>query len=70
MQRMMDRLDVLARQVGPHVSAEKTKIMRTASVEAVPILLQGNPLEGVEHFCYLGSVITMDGIPARNCDLD
>ena len=61
MQRMMDRLDMFARQVGLHISAEKTKVMRTASFEPVPILLQGNPLEVVEHFCYLGSVITMDG---------
>ena len=40
----MDRLDVLAHQVGLHVSVDKTKVMPTASVEPVPILLQGNHL--------------------------
>ena len=65
---------MFARQVGLHsvlhpavdvrISAAKTNVMRTAFFEPVPIILEGNPLEVVEYFGYLGSVITM-GIPAR-----
>ena len=61
MQRIIDRLDNLAQQVGLRISSEKTKVMRSGSVDQGPVYLQGTPLEDVARFCYLGSIISPDG---------
>ena len=61
MQDMIDRLSRAAAAVGLILSAEKTKIIRTPfeGTPQDPILLNGNPLEDVPSFKYLGSVISM-----------
>jgi len=48
-------------QFGLHVSQEKTKIIRTNQTSEVqPILIEQAELQRVDHFTYLGSVISND----------
>jgi hypothetical protein len=61
MQSMMDSLDHVAASFGLQISAEKTKVMFNRACQPTPICLRGTPLAVVDKFCYLGSVISMDG---------
>ena len=63
-----DKLDALienAKQVGLRVNFKKTKLMRveTPNQNALATICNNSEdiIEDVEQFCYLGTVITMDG---------
>ena len=40
------------------ISVEKTKVVSVGSVNSLPIILRGQPLEEVDSFSYRGSVIS------------
>jgi hypothetical protein len=65
MQHLIDSLDNLASRVGLIISSEKTKVMANETAQLVEpharVQLHGCDLEQVDHFTYLGSVISMDG---------
>jgi hypothetical protein len=65
MQRLLDCLDDAATRVGLVISAEKTKIMANeAAISAgyyAPVQYRGTDLQLVDTFCYLGSIISMNG---------
>jgi hypothetical protein len=61
MQDMIDSLEDAAAAVGLVLSAEKTKTMRSPELPEDPVMLQGQPLEDVNSFVYLGSTITING---------
>lgn len=48
-------------KVGLRISVEKTKVMQVGEPDTPPITLDGNPLEDVKKFTYLGSIICHDG---------
>ncbi|XP_065371415.1 uncharacterized protein LOC135963479 [Calliphora vicina] len=61
MQAKMDDLERLARNVGLEINIKKTKAMRINNVSTDYIMLQGQPVEYVESFCYLGSTVSTNG---------
>ena len=55
----------VAGKVGLHMNTSKTKLMKIGNFEEDGcIQVGGGPIECVEEFCYLGSVIARDG----SCD--
>ncbi len=60
MQVKTDRLNNFARQVGLSINTSKTQVMCVNSVPTAPILINDEPLEFVEDFTYLGSLISKD----------
>ncbi len=60
MQVKTDRLNNFARQVGLSINTSKTQVMCVNSVPTTPILVNDEPLEFVEDFTYLGSLISKD----------
>ena len=60
MQTKMDRLSIVSNSTGLHIHSGKTKVLRINATDA-PISLQGSPVEDVESFTYLGSVINKQG---------
>ncbi|KAL9989059.1 hypothetical protein ACROYT_G003567 [Oculina patagonica] len=61
MQAKTNNLAQIAETTGLRVSKEKTKVMRTKSKQRGKIKLNGEDLEDVESFTYLGSIITVTG---------
>ena len=62
LQRLTDELSNNAAKFGLRISSEKSKIMQTGPVHQPPTInCNGVPLECVEKFTYLGSVIANDG---------
>jgi hypothetical protein len=61
LQRQLERLATSAASVGLKISVEKTKLLFGPQTPRAPILLNGQALEVVENFCYLGSHISSDG---------
>ena len=57
----MHNLDTAAAKFGMEISAEKTKIMTNNSTLQRDITIQGQKLETVDHFKYLGAIICDDG---------
>lgn len=60
MQAKTDRLNNFARQVGLSINTSKTQVMCVNSIPTAPILVNEEPLEFVENFTYLGSLISKD----------
>ena len=61
---MQDKTSILANtsaQVGLDIHPQKTKILKINTSNPAPITLDGNNLEEVETFTYLGSVINQQG---------
>ncbi len=61
MQDKTTRLADISSQVGLAIHKQKTKIMRLNATREEPVLLAGTPLEEVESFTYLGSIIDKKG---------
>ena len=63
LQRMTNNLHDVASKVGLRISQEKTKTIqvRSSAQNVAPICIDNHPVEEVESFAYLGSVITSDG---------
>ena len=62
--QMQDKTSVLANtsaQVGLDIHPQKTKILKINTSNPAPVTLDGNNLEEVETFIYLGSVINQHG---------
>ena len=59
LQKLLDNVDEVTRKFGLEISTRKTKVM-TAANEKIPLHIHcnGELLEEVERFCYLGSVST------------
>lgn len=60
-QEKINRLNYNSEKVGLKINLRKTKIMRVATTNISPISIDGNAIEDVTQFIYLGSVISKDG---------
>jgi hypothetical protein len=62
LQRIMDSLNRTSGEYGMRINIKKTKMMRISREEgkSMNITINGNKLEQVTQFCYLGSTITED----------
>ena len=60
LQELVDRLDQVSRKYSLLINVDKTKVMASDGIEC-RILIQNEPLEQVDTFPYLGSLITEDG---------
>lgn len=63
-QQMQDKTTVLAdtsTQVGLHIHKGKTKVMKINTAATEPVTLDGQALEEVDSFTYLGSIIDNQG---------
>ena len=59
LQEKTDRLNKFAKRVGLNISTKKTKVM-TINAPVEPVVLNEEPLEEVEDFTYLGSILSKD----------
>jgi len=59
-QELVDRLDRVSRKYSLLINVDKTKVMASNGI-ACRILIQNEPLEQVDTFPYLWSLITNDG---------
>src|SRR6218665_2292860 len=64
LQRMMDRLNKTTTEHGMKINTKKTKVMKISRVEGeeknMKITIDGEEIEQVTEFCYLGSLISSD----------
>ena len=63
-QQMQEKTNVVAAtslQIGLNIHKDKTKILKTNSTSTERVTLNGKPLEEVQSFTYLGSVIDQQG---------
>lgn len=60
-QDKINRLYENGLEVGLKINFRKTKVMRISSDNNTPILVNGNIIEDVSEFSYLGSIISTDG---------
>jgi hypothetical protein len=61
MQTKTDTLVKSAGRVGLQISYEKTKLMRTWNTDGSRVQLEGNTIEEVDQFTYLGGCVEKDG---------
>jgi hypothetical protein len=63
LQTLIDRLSVTAERYGMRINAKKTKVMRVSRKTGgkLNITINGNMIEQVQSFKYLGSTMTEDG---------
>lgn len=61
MQAKLFHLAKNAEKVGMKINIKKTKLMRVAAANNLPIHLNGVVINEVVSFCYLGSTLTVDG---------
>src|SRR5258706_81762 len=65
MKKLTSKVEEVAEAIGLHINAQKTKLLTVGRWDSTEtILVGGKPVEQVEEFCYLGSVITSDS----SCD--
>jgi hypothetical protein len=62
LQKIMDSLNRVSGKYGMKINIKKTKVLRISRKEGKPMTvnINGNKLEQVTQFCYLGSIITED----------
>lgn len=60
LQQKTDRLCYYAKQTGLNINTTKTQVMCINTTNPTPITINGVPLEFVEDFTYLGSLISKD----------
>ncbi|KAK7103731.1 hypothetical protein V1264_018575 [Littorina saxatilis] len=63
-QQMQEKTDILtatSSQVGLNIHKDKTKILKINTTSKEPITLSGSPLEEVQSFTYLGSIVDQQG---------
>jgi len=63
LQEKSDDLNTTAKRTGLIISKKKSKIMCVKSDASRPINIEGEPLEHIEDFTYLGSVISQTTVP-------
>jgi len=61
MQEKTDIIEQTSRNIGLKINKGKSKILRVKSKNTDPITVRGEPLEDVNSFCYLGSIINSEG---------
>ena len=61
MQRKTETLDRISARTGLKIHAGKTKVLRIKAATDAPITLRDEPLEDVQSFTYLGSVLNVEG---------
>ena len=61
MQAKTERLDATARTTGLEINTSKTKSFSANTVQATPIVLNGQALGQVENYTYLGSIVSKTG---------
>ena len=61
MQEKTSVLNSLSRSVGLRIHPGKSKVLKIVSASKEQVEIEGNALEDVESFCYLGSIIDRDG---------
>lgn len=61
MQENTNNMAATSAQVGLRIHKEKSRILKINAASTNPITLDGEALEGVEAFTYLGSVIAKQG---------
>ena len=59
-QEKTDRVASTAKKVGLKIHAAKTKVMKAKNKSKLPVTVEGEPLEEVKDFKYLGSYISSD----------
>ena len=62
LQQMMEHLERTSKEYGMKINFKKTKVMKISRKKktTVRIIINGERIEQVEEFCYLGSVVTTD----------
>ena len=61
MQDKTDDLNTTSKKVGLGIHTVKSKVMKNSKVAETGVSLNGNPLEVVDIFCYLGSMVDSSG---------
>lgn len=61
MQDKTTRLMDISAKAGLSIHKQKTKIMKVNTASTEPVLLEGSPLDEVESFTYLSSIINVQG---------
>ncbi|XP_073820604.1 uncharacterized protein [Musca autumnalis] len=61
MQHQINQVQEYAQRAGLHINVSKTKCMRINAGNATPLTLDNTPLEEVEEFIYVGSMLTSTG---------
>ena len=61
LQNKTTRVNDLAKYVGLHINTSKTQVMKLNSKNNNPLIIEGNTIEEVEEFTYLGSKISKTG---------
>ena len=67
--QMQDKILTLNRnsaKLGLHINLEKTKIMKCNNTCNNPVKIEGVPIEEVDHFTYLGSIVDKGGGTERD----
>ena len=60
-QEKTERVAETSKKVGLKIHVQKTKLMKTKAKSKDPVKIEGEPLEEVQDFKYLGSFISSDG---------
>jgi len=66
LQEKTDRLNKFSNQVGLNISTSKTKVMSICSTTNSQIFVNSEPLEQVDDFTYLGSIISKDNAAQKD----
>src|SRR5688572_9678209 len=63
LQKMMDSLNATSEKYGTRINTKKTEVMKVTRKigDKIHIVINGNEIEHVQSFKYLGSTITQDG---------
>lgn len=61
MQEKTDLMDTTSRNIGLRINKNKTKVLRVQTANNNAVTVSGEPLEDVNSFTYLGSIINKEG---------
>jgi argininosuccinate synthase len=60
-QEKTTKLHETSKKLGLNINQKKTKVMRINARNNNPVQVNGEPLENVNNFTYLGSIVTTSG---------